>query len=104
MSRWENSDKKKKKVLLGKNILRRFFVQALPSQASFWAQKYTLEASALALQSAKSKVNQDWKELAEDSVYLIAERIWKVFEGKEEFARTEAVKQGAYESLNMAVI
>lgn len=76
----------------------------MPSQASFWAQKYTLEASALALRSAKNKVNQDWKELAKDSIYLIAERIWKVCEGKGEFTRTEAVKSGAYESLDLAAI
>lgn len=76
----------------------------MPSQASFWAHKYTLEALALAPHSAKSEVSRDWKELAKDSIYLIAERFCKVFEGKEEFTRTEAVKQGAYESLDLAVI
>lgn len=69
-----------------------FFVQALPFQASFWAQRYTLEALALTPPSAKSKANGDWKALAKDSIYLIAERIWKAFVGKEAFTRTKSVK------------
>lgn len=101
MSRRDYNDQKKK-ILLGKNILRRVFSK--PCHPRPHSGHRSTHFSSFPPLCAKSKVNQDWKELAKDSIYLIAERFWKVFEGKQEFTRTEAVKQGAYESLDLAAI